>query len=163
MLLPPFFYSKKFYMIMTVIIGAELLLILGLKIYGSFCEEPGCWKQKDWGTQYCMEHINSHYEESKKRSSGNLNGEREYHSFEAYTKNGKNHSTVKKKSTPSYSSKKYKNNSSSYSSWKSDPYDVKNYDDPDDFADDWAEEFGDGDYDGGYDDAYDYWEEEYGN
>ena len=53
----------------------------------------------------------------------------------------------------------YQYNGNSYSSWKSDSYDVSNYDDPDDFADDWADEFGDGDYDGGYDDAYDYWEE----
>ncbi len=44
---------------------------------------------------------------------------------------------------------------------KTDPYDVDDYDDPDDFAEEWAEEFGDGDYDDGYDDAYDYWEEEY--
>lgn len=40
-----------------------------------------------------------------------------------------------------------------------DPYDVYDYDDPDDFADEWGEEFGDGNYDDGYDDAYDYWEE----
>lgn len=44
---------------------------------------------------------------------------------------------------------------------KTDPYDVDDYDDPDDFAEEWAEDFGDGDYDDGYDDAYDYWEEEY--
>lgn len=36
-----------------------------------------------------------------------------------------------------------------------DPYDVYDYDDPDDFAEEWAEDFGDGDYD-----AYDYWEDE---
>lgn len=46
----------------------------------------------------------------------------------------------------------------------SDPYDVNDYDNADDFADEWADEFADsynGDYDDGYDDAYDYWEEEY--
>ena len=48
---------------------------------------------------------------------------------------------------------------STSSYYPSDPYDVSDYDDPDDFADEWAEEFGDGDYDNGYDDAYDYWEE----
>ena len=42
----------------------------------------------------------------------------------------------------------------------SDPYDVDDYDNPDDFADEWADEFGDGDYDDGYDDVYDYWEDE---
>lgn len=42
-----------------------------------------------------------------------------------------------------------------------DPYDVYEYDDPDDFADEWAEEFGDGDYEDGYDEAYDYWEDEW--
>ena len=50
--------------------------------------------------------------------------------------------------------------SGSSSSWRTDPYDVYDYDDPDDFADEWAEEFGDGDYEDGYDDAYDYWENE---
>lgn len=49
----------------------------------------------------------------------------------------------------------------SRSGWRTDPYDVYDYDDPDDFADEWAEEFGDGDFDDGYDDAYDYWEEEW--
>lgn len=52
--------------------------------------------------------------------------------------------------------KKYNSNSNH----KYDPYDVHDYDDPDDFAEEWAEEFGDGNYDDGYDDAYDYWEDE---
>ena len=43
---------------------------------------------------------------------------------------------------------------------RNDPYDVYDYDDPDEFADEWGEEFGDGSYEDGYDDAYDYWEEE---
>ena len=51
-------------------------------------------------------------------------------------------------------------NSGSHGWHRSDPYDVENYDDPDDFAEEWAEEFGDGSYDAGYDDAYDYWESE---
>lgn len=45
---------------------------------------------------------------------------------------------------------------STSSYYPSDPYDVSDYDDPDDFAEEWAEEFGDD----GYDDAYDYWESE---
>ena len=32
-----------------------------------YCDEPGCWNKKDWGTNYCMEHINSIYEEAMKR------------------------------------------------------------------------------------------------
>lgn len=52
----------------------------------------------------------------------------------------------------------YSRSTSSY--YSSDPYDVSDYDDPDDFAEEWAEEFGDGDCDDGYDDAYDYWESE---
>lgn len=63
----------------------------------------------------------------------------------------------------SYSGNNYSGSSSrgssSGSSSKYDPYDVYDYDDPDDFADEWAEEFGDGSYDDGYDDAYDYWDE----
>ena len=49
---------------------------------------------------------------------------------------------------------------STSSYYSSDPYDVWDYDAPDDFADEWAEEFGDGNYDDGYEDAYDYWESE---
>lgn len=37
--------------------------------------------------------------------------------------------------------------------YSSDPYDVKWYDDADDFASDWADDFDD------YDDAYMYWED----
>ena len=36
---------------------------------------------------------------------------------------------------------------STSSHYPSDPYDVSDYDAPDDFADEWAEEFGDGRYD----------------
>lgn len=43
--------------------------------------------------------------------------------------------------------------------YDTDPYDVNDYDNPDDFAEEWANDFGDGDYDDGYDDAYDYWED----
>lgn len=56
--------------------GLLLLMIVSLKIYDSFCEMPGCWNLKDAGTQYCWDHINSIYENSKKKSSGSSNGER---------------------------------------------------------------------------------------
>lgn len=59
-----------------------------------------------------------------------------------------------------YSSPSSGSSSSSHSRYHSDPYDVEDYNDPDDFAEEWAEEFGDGSYDDGYDDAYDYWESE---
>ena len=45
---------------------------------------PGCWNLKDAGTQYCWDHINSIYENSKKKSSGSSNGERIYNSFELF-------------------------------------------------------------------------------
>ena len=44
-------------------------------------------------------------------------------------------------------------------SYSDDPYDVRGYNDADDFADEWAEEFGDGDADEGWDDAYMYYED----
>ncbi|WP_130837304.1 hypothetical protein [Lachnoclostridium sp. Marseille-P6806] len=60
-------------------------------------------------------------------------------------------------------------NSSGYGSYYShgssgynpDPYDVYEYDDPEDFADDWADEFSDGgnDEDEAWDEAYGYWED----
>ena len=52
------------------------------------------------------------------------------------------------------------NRSTSSIRQRQDPYDVYDYDDPDDFAEEWAEEFGDGDYESGYEDAYDYWVDE---
>ena len=114
--------------------GLLLLMIVSLKIYDSFCEMPGCWNLKDAGTQYCWDHINSIYENSKKKSSGSSNGERIYNSFELFNQSQKYHYTPKRRNTPTPVPRKY--NGNSYSSWKSDSYDVSNYDDPDDFADD---------------------------
>lgn len=65
-----------------------------------------------------------------------------------------------KTSENNYSSPSLGSSSSSHSRYHSDPYDVEDYSDPDDFAEEWAEEFGDGNYDDGYEDAYDYWESE---
>lgn len=112
--------------------GLLLLMIVSLKIYDSFCEMPGCWNLKDAGTQYCWDHINSIYENSKKKSSGSSNGERIYNSFELFNQSQKYHYTPKRRNTPTPVPRKY--NGNSYSSWKSDSYDVSNYDDPDDFA-----------------------------
>ena len=71
---------------------------------------------------------------------------------------------AKSRETNSTGSSSYTGNrscgSTSGSSSKNDPYDVYDYDDPDEFADEWGEEFGDGSYEDGYDDAYDYWEDE---
>ena len=62
-----FFHSKTFKIITTVIISVNLMIIITLKIVDLYCDEPGCWNKKDWGTNYCMEHINSIYEEAMKR------------------------------------------------------------------------------------------------
>ena len=59
-----FFYSKTFKIITTVIISIELIIIITLKVVDLYCDEPGCWNKKDWGTNYCMEHINSIHEEA---------------------------------------------------------------------------------------------------
>ena len=54
MWLPDFFYSKTFKIITTVIISVNLMIIITLKIVDLYCDEPGCWNKKDWGTNYCM-------------------------------------------------------------------------------------------------------------
>ena len=149
-----FFYSKTFKIIATVIISVELIIIITLKVVDLYCDEPGCWNKKDWGTNYCMEHINSIYEEAMKRERAYENSQRKTVRVTAILTN------PKEVILPARRVNTYSN---SYSSRRNDSYDVYNYDDPDDFADDWAEEFGGGNYDGGYDDAYDYWEENYGN
>lgn len=48
-----------------------------------------------------------------------------------------------KTSENNYSSPSSGSSSSSHSRYHSDPYDVEDYSDPDDFAEEWAEEFGD--------------------
>ena len=154
-----FFYSKTFKIIATVIISVELIIIITLKVVDLYCDEPGCWNKKAWGTCYCMDHINSIYEEAMKRESAYENSQRKKSTSNNYSSKSQRSYSSGKKSTPSRSYNTYSN---SYSSRRNDSYDVYNYDDPDDFADDWAEEFGGGNYDGGYDDAYDYWEENYG-
>ena len=63
----------------------------------------------------------------------------------------------KRKKTGSSNSPSY--NYEYKGSGKNDPYDVYDFDDPDDFADEWVEEFGDGDFEDGWDDAWDYWQE----
>lgn len=62
-----FFYSKTFKLIATVIFTVELIITITLKVVDLYCDELGCWNKKDWGTNYCMEHINSIYEEAMKR------------------------------------------------------------------------------------------------
>ena len=114
---------------------------------------------KDWGTNYCMEHINSIYEEAMKRERAYENSQRKTVRVTAILTNPKEVILLKKE----YSIAFIQYIQQFIPSRRNDSYDVYNYDDPDDFADDWAEEFGGGNYDGGYDDAYDYWEENYGN
>ena len=80
MWLPDFFYSKTFKIITTVIISVNLMIIITLKIVDLYCDEPGCWNKKDWGTNYCMEHINSIYEEAMKREGAYENSQRSYSS-----------------------------------------------------------------------------------
>lgn len=69
----------------------------------------------------------------------------------------KNKKSAGGKSSGSSYYKSYKSGSSGGS--KLDPFDVHDFDDPDDFADEWAEDFGDGNFDDGWDDAWDYWQE----
>lgn len=63
------------------------------------------------------------------------------------------------KANSSTPSKTGSSGSSNNNDLRNDPFDVYDFDDPDDFADEWAEEFGDGDFEDGWDDAWDYWQE----
>ena len=140
-----FFYSKTFKIIATVIFSVELIIIITLKVVDLYCDELGCWNKKDWGTNYCMEHINSIYEEAMKRERAYENSQRKNSTSNSYSSKSQRSYSSGKKSTPSRSYNTYSNS-----------YDVYNYDDPDDFSGEWEDEFDDG-----YDEAYDYWEEEH--
>ena len=76
MWLPDFFYSKTFKIITTVIISVNLMIIITLKVVDLYCDEPGCWNKKVSGTYYCMDHINSIYEEAMKRERAYENSQR---------------------------------------------------------------------------------------
>ena len=76
MWLPDFFYSKTFKIIATVIISVELIIIITLKVVDLYCDKPGCWNKKVSGTYYCMDHINSIYEEVMKRERAYENSQR---------------------------------------------------------------------------------------
>ena len=163
------------------------VLFIGLIVGGILvmrtprCREDGCWRSAAEDRIYCEKHfprgVSYSYATSKKSSDTeskksydsdagdnckHVNCSREcipeinYCYDHACAKMGKtlvdNYLAGRKpvkKSTGSNNSKYFY-----------DPYDVYDYDDPDDFADEWAEEFGD-DFEDGYDDAYDYWEDNY--
>ena len=80
-----FFYSKTFKIIATVIFTVELIIIITLKVVDLYCDEPGCWNKKDWGTNYCMEHINSIYEETMKRERAYENSQRKNNTSNSYS------------------------------------------------------------------------------
>ncbi len=103
----------------------------------SFGCSSGIYYTKDNIWNYCK----NHYDERKEKER---------------VKQAEENKPNKKKSGSSNSN----NYGFSYSgSGENDPYDVYDFDDPDDFADEWAEEFGDGDFEDGWDDAWDYWQE----
>lgn len=144
--------------------GIAILLITGLMVFVSFginnskpkCTMASCNEERTSDSQYCVLHdlsyksygnpdYNAVYKQSRENRIKNT-------SDSASDTNDINHG--------SFQSSYDTNNKRTYIGKSYDPYDVGEYDDPDDFAEEWAEEFGDGDYDEGYDDAYDYWEDE---
>lgn len=60
-----------------------------------------------------------------------------------YSEDWTSNKEEQKTSENNYSSPSSGSSSSSHSRYHSDPYDVEDYNDPDDFADEWAEEFRD--------------------
>lgn len=140
--------------------GIAILLTVGIMLFIGFCinsSQPkcamgGCNKERTADSQYCVLHDLSY------RSYGNPDYNAVYKQSQEKRKNNTSNTVsdtgIKNKSN---SQSSYNiDNKKTYIGKSYDPYDVGEYDDPDDFADEWAEEFGDGDYD----DAYDYWEDE---
>ena len=97
MWLPDFFYSKTFKIIATVIITVELIIIITLKVVDLYCDKPGCWNKKVSGTYYCMDHINSIYEEAMKRERAYKNSQRKNSTSNSYSsKSQRSYSSGKK-------------------------------------------------------------------
>ena len=157
--------------------GVALGLTLGVIVFIGVCintskpkcSQTGCNEERTSGSQYCVMHdlsyrsygnpdYNEVYRESQERQKNSSSGSSLY----ITDKTDSSSSSSSGASSSGTLSSGYKYSGHKSSSVKVyDPYDVEDYDDPDDFAEEWAEEFGDGSYDEGYDDAYDYWEEEY--
>ena len=116
----------------------------------------GCSEERTAGSQHCVLHDLSY------RSYGNPDYNAVYKQSQEKRKSKMNDpaSDTGIKNNNSSQSSYDIDNKKTYIGKSYDPYNVGEYDNPDDFADEWAEEFGDGNYDDGYDDAYDYWEDE---
>lgn len=130
-------------------------------VFCTSCSKPkcvmgGCGKERTSGSQYCVLHDLSY------RSYGNPDYNAVYKQSQEKRKSKMNDpaSDTGIKNNNSSQSSYDIDNKKTYIGKSYDPYNVGEYDNPDDFADEWAEEFGDGNYDDGYDDAYDYWEGE---
>lgn len=130
-------------------------------VFCTSCSKPkcvmgGCGKERTSGSQYCVLHDLSY------RSYGNPDYNAVYKQSQEKRKSKMNDpaSDTGIKNNNSSQSSYDIDNKKTYIGKSYDPYNVGEYDNPDDFADEWAEEFGDGNYDDGYDDAYDYWEDE---
>lgn len=134
------------------------MLFIGFCINSSKpkCVMGGCGKERTSGSQYCVLHDLSY------RSYGNPDYNAVYKQSQEKRKSKMNDpaSDTGIKNNNSSQSSYDIDNKKTYIGKSYDPYNVGEYDNPDDFADEWAEEFGDGNYDDGYDDAYDYWEDE---
>lgn len=102
------------------------------------CIVSSCGYKRDYGSKYCVIH-------RLQPSYNNPDYSSPKSSSDSKSKN--------------YKIRAYENDLNDGYSGGYDPYDVDDYDDPDDFAEEWAEEFGDGDFEEGYEEAYDYWED----
>lgn len=125
------------------------MLFIGFCINSSKpkCVMGGCSEERTAGSQYCVLHDLSY------RSYGNPDYNAVYKQSQEKRKNNTNDSVSDTgiKNNDSSQSSYDINNKKTYTGKSYDPYDVGEYDNPDDFADEWAEEFGDGNYDDGYD------------
>ena len=138
--------------LLGAIIGVILVFIVMAMISNAStpeCIKGDCDNDQAPNSLYC--YLHKRYSSSRSGSYSSRLGS----SKNSYSSGSSNSSG----STGSYKTDSSNTNRNS-STYKYDPYDVYEYDDPDDFAEEWAEEFGDGSFDDGYDDAYDYWEEE---
>ena len=143
---------------------SAILITFGIILFSGFvlqalepkCGAAGCNERVVSGNKYCTIH----------QISYRTYGTPDYHSVYRRSQENRNRSTYTNLNANSNVSSsgsdtgKSSNASSSFSGKRYDPYDVDEYDNPDDFAEEWAEEFGEGDYEEGYDEAYDYWESE---
>ena len=145
---------KKMFQKVMLIVAAVAVMFCSSSYASETCSVKGCYRSAVSGGSYCSRHTCS---KSGCRNYAAGNGYCLSHAKKSNSSGGKKFGSSGSSRYSSSKSRSYRSSGSSRSysrsySKTSDPYDVYDYDDPEDFYFDWEDDFED------FEDAEDYWE-----